>query len=176
MSGRPSRAKGRPHDPGTLHPEAVPLEERLSYRCSLIAVRITRFLAPMLSERYDLTVITWRVMAVIGRYGPLSAKDIAAHTSTDSFFVFRAVEQLVERGYVTRRVDPGDRRRTSLQLSSNGTRVHGEVERVLTAVEAKVLSDLDVIEREALSGILTHLQEHCARLLESELTWRDFSG
>jgi DNA-binding MarR family transcriptional regulator len=155
---------------------AVPLEERLSYRCSLIAARITRFLVPMLDEQYGLTVITWRVMAVIGRYAPLSAKEIAAHTSTDAFFVFRAVEQLVSRGYVVRNVDSRDRRKSSLQLSATGLAAHQRIEAVLNSVEAHVLSQLDRIEREALSAVLTHLNDSCAQLLQGGKTWRDFAA
>jgi DNA-binding MarR family transcriptional regulator len=130
----------------------------------------------MLDERYGLTVITWRVMAVIGRYAPLSAKEIAAHTSTDAFFVFRAVEQLVSRGYVIRDVDRRDRRKSSLQLSASGRAAHRSIEAVINRVEAQVLSDLDAIELEALSAVLAHLNDNCARLLEGERTWRDFAA
>lgn len=154
----------------------VPLEERLSYRCSLISVRITRFLAPMLEGEYGLTVITWRVMAVVGRYAPLSAKEVATHTSTDAFFVFRAIEQLVSRGYVSRAVDPRDRRKSSLQLTAAGVEVHRRVEAVLSAVEADILSDLDAFEQEALSAVLSDLNEKCARLLAGDRTWRDFEA
>lgn len=159
-----------------LSQSPVPLEGRLSYRCSLIAARITRFLTPMLEEQYDLTVITWRVMAVIGRYAPLSAKEVAAHTSSDAFFVFRAVEQLVSLGYVTRSIDPRDRRKSSLQLSAAGHAAHLSIEAVLNSVEAAVLADIDAFEREALSAVLAHLNDSCVQLLAAERTWRDFAA
>jgi len=79
-------------------PNSVPLENRISYRCLSIATRITRFLAPRWKDEFGLTVIGWRVMAVIGRFEPISAKEVAARTSTDAFFVARAIEKLVEQG------------------------------------------------------------------------------
>ena len=50
-----------------------------------MASRITRHLAPWWKSEFGLTVTSWRVMAVIGRYEPLSAMQVAERTSTDAF-------------------------------------------------------------------------------------------
>lgn len=71
----------------------VPLENRISYRCLSVASRITRHLAPRWKSEFGLTVTSWRVMAVIGRYEPLSAMQVAERTSTDAFFVGRAIDK-----------------------------------------------------------------------------------
>jgi DNA-binding MarR family transcriptional regulator len=76
------------------------------------------------------------------------------------------VEQLVNRSYVIRNVDLRDRRRSSLQLSAAGLAAHQKIEAVINAVEAQVLSQLDPMEVKALSAVLTHLNDNCARLLE----------
>ena len=89
----------------------VLLEERVTYRCLLIATCVTRHLAPKWSADFGLSVTNWRVMAVIGRFEPVSAKEVAARTSTDAFFVTRAIDNLVEQGYVDRGIDSEDRRR-----------------------------------------------------------------
>lgn len=49
-------------------------------------------MAPKWSADFGLSVTNWRVMAVIGRFEPVSAKEIAARTSTDAFFVTRAID------------------------------------------------------------------------------------
>jgi DNA-binding MarR family transcriptional regulator len=152
----------------------VRLEQRLSYRCSLISTRITRFLAPMWEECYGLTVITWHVMAVIGRYGPLSAKEVAVHTSTDAFFVSRAVEQLVERGFVQRDVDPLDRRRASLQLTAEGKTVHRKIENSVNRLEAEFIAELDEPQQQALNAALDFLDQKTKDMQQSDRSWKDF--
>ena len=153
---------------------STPLEERLSYRCSLISARITRFIAPLWEERYGLTTVMWRVMAVVGRYGPLSAKEVAMHTSTDAFFVSRALEQLVERKYVRRGVDPRDRRRARLDLTAAGKAVHFKVESAINALEAEMLAGMKARERKSLSAALDLLGKKALALQESDKTWQDF--
>jgi len=153
----------------------VPLERRLSYRCSLISTRITRFLAPMWEKRYGLTVITWHVMAVIGRYGPLSAKDIAQHTSTDAFYVSRAVEQLTQRGFVQRDIDPHDRRRASLSLTVEGRKVHRKIEDSINRLEAEFLADLDEEGKRLLDAALDHLDQKTKDLQQSGKSWEDYA-
>ena len=98
----------------------VPLENRISYRCLSVASRITRHLAPRWKSEFGLTVTSWRVMAVIGRYEPLSAMQVAERTSTDAFFVGRVIDKLVGQGYLKKGVDPEDRRRLRLSLTATG--------------------------------------------------------
>jgi DNA-binding MarR family transcriptional regulator len=153
----------------------VPLEERLSYRCSLISTRIARFMAPMWEDEYGLTVITWRVMAVIGRFGPLSAKEVAKYTSTDAFFVSRAIEQLVTQGFVCREADPRDRRRAFLQLTAAGKKVHRKIEAAINRLEAELTDELSEQERAAMNRALCFLELKTRELQEGEKSWKDFA-
>ena len=155
-------------------PVKVPLENRLSYRCSIVATRITRFLAPMLEEEYGLSVINWRVMAVIGRYAPLAAKDVVVHTSTDPYFVYRAVEQLVARALVRRDVDQRDRRRICLELTDTGADIHRRVESTLNRIEAALLARYTERQRQALQDALSMLEHESLALTQSGRSWRDF--
>lgn len=153
----------------------IPLEHRIAYQCLLVATRISQFLAPMWEKKYGLTTITWRVMAVVGRYGPLSAKDVAEHTSTDAFFVSRAIVQLVEQGYMTKGVDARDRRRSVLQLTPQGEAVQLEIERVMSAVEEDVLGAMDEGEGQRVREALAQLAASASEQLKSPKTWEDFA-
>jgi DNA-binding MarR family transcriptional regulator len=152
----------------------VPLEERVSYRCSLISTRITRFMSPMWEQAYGLTVITWRVMAVISRFGPLSAKEVATYTSTDAFFVSRAIEQLVAQEFVCRETDPRDRRRAFLQLSASGKKVHRKIEAAINRLEAELTAELSDQEREAMNRALSFLERKTRELQDGERSWEEF--
>ena len=164
-----------PSRPTTSTPPAIPLEARLSYRCSMIGARIGRFLAPMWETRYGLNVNTWRILAIIGRYGPLSAKDIATRASSDAFHVSRAIELLVRRKFIRRDVDPQDRRRARIELSSSGRAAHYAIEQALTRLENELLSGLKDSDREVLRSGLATLDERALALMASDLTWKDFA-
>lgn len=153
----------------------TPLEERISYRCSMISARIARFLAPMWESHYGLTVDSWRILAIVGRYGPLSAKDVATRTSTDAFHVSRAIERLSRKKLIKREVDPEDRRRARIQVTPAGRTVHEAVQRVLTAIENELLAGLGERERTILRQGLATLDERALALSASELTWKDFA-
>lgn len=116
----------------------LPLEQRFTYRFALVASRMGTALAPS-HERYGLSVGTWRVLAVIARYEPLSAKELAQRTSTDPFRVTRALTMLAEKGLVSRQADPKDRRRVSLRLTRAGRGVHDEIAATLSEMERSVL-------------------------------------
>jgi DNA-binding MarR family transcriptional regulator len=142
----------------------APLERRVSYRCSMIAARITRLLAPMWRERHGLNVVNWRVLAVIGRYAPVSAKDVAAHTSSEPFHVSRALEALTRRRLVVREVDGEDRRRVRLRLSPEGRAVHRSIETSVNRLEQSVLEGMSAAELADMDRILALLDRRVAEL------------
>ena len=142
----------------------VPLERRVSYRCSMIAARITRLLAPMWQQRHRLSVVNWRVLAVIGRYAPLSAKEVALHTSSEPFRVSRALEALIRRRLVVRDIDRDDRRRVRLRLSSTGKAVHRSIETSVNQLEQAVLEGMSAAERADLDRMLALLDNRVAAL------------
>jgi DNA-binding MarR family transcriptional regulator len=158
----------------TNEDELVALEDRVAYQCLLIASRFTRFLAPMWDQEFGLTPITWRAMAVIGRFGPLSAKELASYTSTDAFFASRAIEQLVNLEFVSRSPDPKDRRRVSLKLTRKGAVIRNRVEKVLARVEHDVLSRVPVAERSHVSRVLSELNSATQFLNEPSARWQDY--
>ena len=153
----------------------IPLDERISYRYLMTATRVTRFLAPMWESRHGLSVVNWRVLAIIARYGPLSATDAAMHSSTEIFHISRAVNQLVKRKLVRRAVDASDRRRVRIELTKLGRSVHQEIEKVMSRVEEELLSGLNGREREVIRLALKTVDDHALALLGSSLTWKDFA-
>ncbi len=154
----------------------TPLESRLSYRCSMITARIARFLSPMWHDRYGLSVESWRILAVIGRYEPISAKEVATRSSSDAYHISRSVERLVRNGLVARNVDRKDRRRIRLQLTPAGRSAHTTIVRALTNVESELLVGLAPKERDLLTKALAIIDERALALIASGLSWKDFLG
>src|SRR5579864_1813769 len=63
---------------------SLPLEHWIGYRFSLISARLGNYVAQMYASRHDLTMPAWRSLAVIARYQPLTAKQLAMLTSSDA--------------------------------------------------------------------------------------------
>lgn len=121
----------------------IPLENWIGYRFSLISARLGEFVASMYTSRHDLTVPAWRSLAVIARYEPLTAKQLASRTSSDAFKVARAIDLLVRRGLIRRDVDENDRRRANLRLSADGRKVYKDIEKFVVRVERELVAALD---------------------------------
>ena len=103
------------------------LEHRTTYRFSMIAALHSRAFSTVYSKRYRLNVNAWKVLSVVGRFGPMSANSTGEHSSLEPDKVTRAVDALVKQGLVLRRQDPHDRRRVVLSRSVTGRRVHDEL-------------------------------------------------
>jgi len=135
----------------------IPLEHWIGYRFSRIAARVGNYVAQMYVARHDLTMPAWRCLAVIARYQPLTAKELATLTSTDAFKVTRAIELLVRRKLIRRDVDKEDRRRASLSLTSKGRTVYKDVEKFTMRLERELTAEFDQAETAMLQRILDKL-------------------
>ncbi len=138
-------------------PPTLDLERFLPYRLSVLSNTISQALAAMYGERFDLNVTQWRVVAVLGRYADLSAVEVAERTKMDKVAVSRAVAELIECGRLDRTIDPGDRRRSVLNLSTAGRSVYEEIAPLALACEARLQSVLSAAERAMLETILDKL-------------------
>jgi DNA-binding MarR family transcriptional regulator len=138
------------------------LERFLPYRLSVLTNRISTAIARVYVRRFDLTVPEWRVMAVLGRFGPLSANAICERTAMDKVRVSRAAARLAAAGRVDRHTDDADRRRAVLDLTPAGRTVYDEIGPLALAVEARLLAQLDATDRANLARLLPKLEAAAA--------------
>jgi len=144
--------------PAQAAADALVLERFLPYRLSVLMLRISNAIARSYERRFRLSVPEWRVMAVLGRFGPLSANGVAEKTQMDKVRVSRAVARLMAAGRVSRRTDRLDRRRSILALTAAGEAIHREIVPHAERVEARLLAGLDEAERGALDRLLAKLE------------------
>jgi DNA-binding MarR family transcriptional regulator len=140
---------------------ALVLERFLPYRLSVLTNRISGQIARLYARRFGLTIPEWRVMAVLGRFGPMSANEVAERTAMDKVRVSRAVAQLARDGRLARRTDRADRRRAVLDLSPKGRAVFAEIVPLALGVEARLLAPLSAAERALVDEVIARL-EACA--------------
>ncbi|MGF6710260.1 DNA-binding MarR family transcriptional regulator [Luteibacter sp. W1I16] len=133
------------------------LEHFLPYRLSILSNTVSQSIAAEYQDRFELSMTEWRVMAVLGRFAELSAREVAERTAMDKVAVSRAVARLVEAGRVDRGTHDGDKRRSVLKLSEAGWAIHDEVAPMARAHERELLAKLDEEERAQLNRILDKL-------------------
>jgi DNA-binding MarR family transcriptional regulator len=141
------------------------LESFLPYRLSAVTTRASRLLARRYSARFGLSVAEWRVLAVLGRFGGLSATEVVARTEMDKVKVSRAVRALLRRGLLARQEDAADRRVLRLAMTEEGRRLHAGLVPEARALEAALLASFSAEERAVLEALLDRLG---ARLAEME--------
>ncbi|HKV00145.1 MAG TPA: MarR family transcriptional regulator [Vineibacter sp.] len=153
---------------------SLELRAWLPYRCSVIANRVSACLERMYGERFGLSVPGWRVMAVLGRYAPLSAKEVAVATAMDQVQITRTLTHLASVGLISRRTDPADRRRIVLKLSRKGQSAYAEIVPLAQAIEDALLADLSANERAALARLSEKVMLRSEELLGEDVDWKTF--
>ncbi len=140
------------------------LEEFLPYRLSVLSNRVSDAFARLYETRFGITIPEWRVIANVGRFAPISANGVCERSAMDKVTVSRAVQRLVDKGFLDRRTDAHDRRRSSLTLSPAGAAIYAEIVPLALQIQAALVADLDEDERRALDLLMNKLDRRIAAL------------
>ena len=139
--------------------KTLDLDHFMPYRLSVVTNRVSSAIAQQYSDRFDLTIPEWRVMAVLGQTPGLSARDVAMRTAMDKVQVSRAVASLLAAKRLTRTAHARDGRVAHLSLSLKGREIYNQVVPLALALEQQFLSVLSSQERKALDGLLEKLSD-----------------
>lgn len=142
------------------------LEEFLPYRLSVLSHTISTNIARVYEKRFGVSIPEWRVIAILGRFPGLSAVEVADRTLMDKVAVSRAVTKLIKNGRIDRQFADADRRRSILNLSEEGRKVHNEIAPLALQFERELLQDISEKDYETFNAILDRLLSK-ARLLGS---------
>jgi DNA-binding MarR family transcriptional regulator len=140
---------GRRHDP----------KARTFYRFAISAEHYARRLAAMYRPAYGISPPEWKVMAQLALHAPMSATEAGKRTSLMPDKVTRAVDGLVAKGLVVRRLDRDDKRRVVLSLSAKGARAFAAIDRVRYQIESEMLASLESEEIRALHRALEKIEQ-----------------
>ncbi len=142
------------------------LEEFLPYRLSVLSHTISTNIARVYEKRFGVSIPEWRVIAILGRFPGLSAVEVADRTLMDKVAVSRAVTKLIKNGRIDRQFADADRRRSILNLSEEGRKVHNEIAPLALQFERELLQDISEEDYATYNSILDRLLSK-ARLLGS---------
>ncbi|UXI69200.1 MarR family winged helix-turn-helix transcriptional regulator [Tahibacter amnicola] len=137
--------------------KVLELEQFLPYRLSVLSNTVSQAIAREYETRFQLSVTEWRVLAVLGRYNGISAREVAERTAMDKVAVSRAVATLVNDDRVARDTADHDKRQSVLTLTPKGWKVYDQVAPLALEHERRLLAHLDPDEQRWLSRILEKL-------------------
>ena len=133
------------------------LEDFLPYRLSITSHTVSTNIARVYEKQFGLSIPEWRVIAILGRYPGLSAVEVADRTLMDKVAVSRAVTKMIKNGLIDREFADADRRRSILNLSEEGRRVHNEIAPLALQFEQELLQDISDEDFETFNTILEQL-------------------
>ena len=140
------------------------LENFLPYRLAVLSHTVSTKIAGVYDKRFGLTIPEWRVIAILGRFPGLSAVEVAERTMLDKVAVSRAVTRLIKNGRLDREFADADRRRSILNLSEEGKRVHDEVAPLALQFERELLQDIGDEDYAKFNMVLEQLLEKASQL------------
>jgi len=142
------------------------LEDFLPYRLSITSHTVSTNIARVYEKRFGVSIPEWRVIAVLGRYPGLSAVEVADRTLMDKVAVSRAVTKLIKNGRIDREFADADRRRSILNLSEEGKKVHNEIAPLALEFEQQLVHNISEDDYQKFNSVLEQLLDK-ARLLGS---------
>ena len=133
------------------------LEDFLPYRLAVLSNTVSTTVARAYDKRFSVSIPEWRVIAVLGRFPGLSAVEVAERTLMDKVAVSRAVTKLIKNGRIDREFADNDKRRSSLNLSEDGKKLHDEIAQLALQFERDLLHGFSEEEMANLNSVMERL-------------------
>lgn len=99
---------------------AFKLDDFLPYQIAVLSSRISAGFSKHYREAYGITVSEWRVVAHLSQANSVSVREIHKRVDMDKPKVSRAASRLEAAGFITKTVNPHDRRLVELGLTEKG--------------------------------------------------------
>ncbi len=110
-------------------PADFDLETFLPYLLNQAAEATSKSFQATYKASYGMTRTQWRVLANLGKFGSMTARDICAISHIEKTKVSRAVSALEEGFLLSRTISPQDRRAEILSLTDRGREVFADLGR-----------------------------------------------
>lgn len=139
--------------------EPLALSRFLPFRLNVLAHVVAGGLDRLYNERFGFGIPEWRLIATLGEFGPMTARDIGAHSQMHKTKVSRAVATLEERGLLVRRANERDRREAFLSLTEAGANTYALIVPAALEHSQNLTAGLPEDDLAAFERIMAHLLE-----------------
>jgi len=148
--------------------EGFDLERFLPYLLNQAAEAASRDFQATYRAAYGLSRVQWRVLANLGKFGAMTARDICRISHMEKTKVSRAVAALEDQGLLSRAPDPGDRRAEILSLTAKGAAVFADLGQRAIRYDAALRAELGAEATAQIDALLLRLVARGAGLPPDE--------
>lgn len=110
---------------------------------------------------FQITIDQWLVLKVLTENPGIMQQEIAERVFKDNASVTRIIELLVKADYLERKINPDDRRKSNLKVTSKGKKIISDVQKVVLENRANALSGITQAELETVQRVLLKITENC---------------
>ncbi|WP_422037103.1 MarR family winged helix-turn-helix transcriptional regulator [Roseibium sp.] len=137
---------------------AQPLHQFLTYRLSRVQAKLNTQAQRILSQAADISLIQWRIIALIGSSGESHAGELTRRAALDKGLFSRNLKTLIKRGLVSSREDDADHRISILSLTEGGHALYQKVLPIMRARQSALRSTMSKSELDTLYRALDKLE------------------
>ena len=135
------------------------LEQFLPYLLNQAAEATSRGFQAIYRERYGMSRTQWRIMANLGKFGSMTARDICTISHIEKSKVSRSVTALEAAGMLIRTPSAEDRRAEQLALSDKGAATFRELGKQALAYDDALRRELGEAAASDLGRMLLRLMK-----------------
>jgi DNA-binding MarR family transcriptional regulator len=129
----------------------------LPYCLNRAAEEVSLGFRDIYGKTFGITRSEWRVLAHLGQFGSMTAREIADRSRIHKTKISRAVFSLETKRWLTRRPDPRDRRMEHLELTAEGRRNFRKIGQAAAEYDQQVRQMLNPEEEAVLMKALARL-------------------
>lgn len=133
------------------------LQNFLPYLLNQAAEAASKGFQASYKAAYGMTRTQWRVLAHLGKFGALTARDICARAHVEKTKVSRAVAALEDQGWLARSPSPTDCRAEILMLTDRGRAVYADLGRRAIAYDLALRAVLGPEAADRLDDLLRRI-------------------
>jgi DNA-binding MarR family transcriptional regulator len=148
--------------PRTRAPPAAPLfaDTPLMERFGFLIRRLHQIHVALFvqeAKNLDITTIQFTALSILHQRGEIDQSELAVQVGMDRTNVSDVVRRLLERGYVTVRVNPAHARRRLIGLTVEGITFLKTADRCALRAQERTIAALAEPDRKAFAALLRHL-------------------
>jgi len=102
------------------------------------------------------------LLLCLSHFAVLTAQDVSRLTGRPRNSISRAVNRMLQKGYIKRAPDPNDGRQSKLTITASGRKLHRRIAKHMTLRKENILAALTANERKTLQTLLRKTAVHAA--------------
>jgi len=119
-----------------------------------------------LAEIHHLTQAEFRCLRLFGTDETINNKKIAERMGLSPSRLTRIIDGLVGKDYISREIDPDDRRNMRVMLSRRGRHLVNQLNKAYVQIHDEILQDIEKSQHEPLITAMQHLLEALEKWLK----------